>query len=138
MLNAPFKNHMEDLAQIGSLSEELQDLSEEFLKVAPEEVQEILMEHLKRWGSTDILQEALKEGDVAPDFILPDQDGNTATWLTPWIFVPKAQLWWSFSEGIGVHTIMPLYEWYESTIHTSRLEAQQWLPSLRNLLNNPR
>ncbi len=64
------------MSKLGSLSEELQIVTEKFKSVAPEEIQEYLWDYLQRWKTTEILQDALKEGDVAPDFVLPDQDGN--------------------------------------------------------------
>lgn len=66
----------ESVADLGMLRDDLQALSENFMSVASEEVQEILLNHLKEWKNSDLLHDALKEGDVAPDFVLPDQDGN--------------------------------------------------------------
>jgi peroxiredoxin len=60
----------------GTLNDELDTLTKEFLGHAPTDVQEFLMSYLQRWKSSEILQEALKEGDVAPDFVLPNQDGK--------------------------------------------------------------
>lgn len=60
----------------GTLNDELDTLTQEFFGHAPTDVQEFVMNYMQRWKSSEILQEALKEGDVAPDFVLPDQDGN--------------------------------------------------------------
>jgi peroxiredoxin len=66
---------LEDISHLGLLGDELQVLSEKFQAV-PEQVQEIFLNHLREWKDSDLLHDALKEGDVAPDFVLPDQDGN--------------------------------------------------------------
>ena len=61
---------------LGSLKDELDSVVEMFGKMAPIEVLEIIFEHIKRLAATEITELSLKEGDLAPDFLLPDTSGQ--------------------------------------------------------------
>lgn len=58
------------------LAEELDDVTKYLMKVKTPEFLKATMDDLDRWQKTNILDQALKKGDVAPDFALPDQDGK--------------------------------------------------------------
>ena len=64
------------LESLGSLKQELESFTETFQEMAPEDVQEMIFEHIKRLASSEITEMSLKEGDFAPDFLLPDINGQ--------------------------------------------------------------
>jgi peroxiredoxin len=61
---------------LGALKDELEAIMVGFEKAAPEDVKEMLFESFKEMAESDILDLALKEGDTAPDFCLPDANGE--------------------------------------------------------------
>ena len=67
---------LETLESFGPLKDELEQVRDNIQQMVPPEVYEILLEHVKGMASSEIAELALKEGDVAPDFLLPDTDGN--------------------------------------------------------------
>jgi peroxiredoxin len=69
-------NTLASIESYGLLQEELEQAKDHFQEATPPEVFEIIMEHIKGMASSEIVDYALKEGDVAPDFLLPDTDGN--------------------------------------------------------------
>jgi peroxiredoxin len=64
------------IEKLGSLKDELDTIGQNFMDMAPQEVQEIVFDRLKAHAESEIKELALEEGDVAPDFVLPDSNGN--------------------------------------------------------------
>ena len=64
------------LTSVGSLQDELQKLKESSVEVLPEEVQELVLDHIKKIGGSELIEAALKEGDEFPEFFLPDTEGK--------------------------------------------------------------
>jgi peroxiredoxin len=69
-------NNNSIVEKLGSLSDELEIRKNEFMNVAPQEVQELIFDRIKVMAESEILDLALKKGEVAPDFCLPDSNGN--------------------------------------------------------------
>jgi peroxiredoxin len=71
------QNHLDLLPpeKLGSLQDDLEGRVESFLEMAPKEVSEVILDRIKALAESDILELALKEGDVAPDFCLSDTEG---------------------------------------------------------------
>jgi peroxiredoxin len=67
---------MTELENLGSLEEELEKTTEKLLDTVPEEVMEIFYDNIARLASSDIMEFTLKEGDVAPDFCLPNTNNE--------------------------------------------------------------
>jgi peroxiredoxin len=64
------------IEKLGSLRDELDTVGQNFMEMAPQELQEIIFDRLKAHAESEIKELALQEGDVAPDFVLPDSNGN--------------------------------------------------------------
>jgi peroxiredoxin len=62
--------------RLGSLSDELEIRKSEFIDVAPQDFQEIMFDRMKAMAESEILDLAVKKGEIAPDFCLPDSNGN--------------------------------------------------------------
>lgn len=62
-----------------TLAEQLTAQKEGFLKNAPPEIVKTMGEALARLKASDILKGALKSGDAAPLFDLPDAKGQTVS-----------------------------------------------------------
>ena len=58
------------------LKEQIANVQQEGAKHAPPEMLQKVMDEIQRLAATVIADTALKAGDVVPDFILPDADGN--------------------------------------------------------------
>lgn len=58
-----------------SLQDEIQNLQEKFLKDVPRETVDIIFQATADLDASGIADKALKEGDSAPEFILPDAAG---------------------------------------------------------------
>ncbi len=60
-----------------SLTDELQNQKNKFLKIAPAETVAIMEKATADLASTDILANSLPKGSVAPDFTLDNGAGNS-------------------------------------------------------------
>jgi peroxiredoxin len=63
-------------AELGLLKDELDAFTAEFLDMTPDEVKEVVLEKFRDYAMSEILDHAFREGDILPDFSLPDADGN--------------------------------------------------------------
>jgi peroxiredoxin len=61
---------------LGALKDELEAIAAGFVQAAPEDVKEMFFESFQAMAESDILDLALKKGDIAPDFCLPDANGE--------------------------------------------------------------
>lgn len=62
-----------------ALAEQLAAQKEGFLKNAPPEVVEIMSQAMAKLRASDVIDRALKQGDTAPLFELPDATGQTVS-----------------------------------------------------------
>ncbi len=60
-----------------SLQAQLDEVKESFVKDLPDEVKEALMNAQRKLDASGLIGRAKKEGDVAPDFALPNAKGAT-------------------------------------------------------------
>lgn len=61
------------------LKQELQEIKERLHSQAPEELNDMMMEILREFASSEVLDFALQKGDRLPDFSLVDQTGNAVS-----------------------------------------------------------
>jgi hypothetical protein len=59
------------------LEERMRRLSEASAEQLPDDALEVVQRHTAELVNSDRVQEAVGEGDRAPDFALPDTDGDT-------------------------------------------------------------
>ena len=62
-----------------ALAEQLAAQKEGFLKNTPPEVVEIMSQAMAKLRASDLIDRALKQGDTAPLFELPDATGKTVS-----------------------------------------------------------
>ncbi len=60
-----------------SLQAQLDEVKENFVKDLPDDVKEVLMNTQRNLAASGLVDHAKKEGDVAPDFALPNAKGAT-------------------------------------------------------------
>jgi hypothetical protein len=58
-----------------SLQAQLDAAKEGMMKEMPDEVKEIIGKAMQKLGASGVIDGAIKEGDTAPDFVLPNAKG---------------------------------------------------------------
>lgn len=59
------------------LEEKMKQVSEQAAEQLPDEALQVMQGHTEELKSSGLADQAVGEGDTAPDFALPDQDGET-------------------------------------------------------------
>jgi hypothetical protein len=62
-----------------SLAEELLKLSEQFKGQIPAEQYEVMLRATENLAKSEIIESALKEDDIAPEFVLPNTLGSSVS-----------------------------------------------------------
>ena len=69
-------NRISSNASTSSLKDELEEITLGFIEANPQEIMDILIDKAEKLAASGIMARAVKTGDIAPHFRLPDTDGE--------------------------------------------------------------